>query len=82
MTTVFKSRCIDELGQISGAEELFNLVHLCSRILCPRLRKESPEKYGSYVNLVPDEWTKVALPKSQSFHRDNLACCYFIGGQP
>lgn len=27
----------------------------------PRLRKESPEKYESYVDLVPGEWTKVRI---------------------
>ena len=36
--------------------------HVCAR--------ESPEKYGSYVDLVTDEWTKVALPKSQSFRKE------------
>jgi hypothetical protein len=27
----------------------------------PRLRKESPEKYEAYVDLVPGEWTKVRI---------------------
>lgn len=27
----------------------------------PRLRKEEPEKYESYVDLVPGEWTKVRI---------------------
>jgi 3-keto-disaccharide hydrolase len=27
----------------------------------PRLRKEEPEKYESYVDLVPGEWTKVKI---------------------
>ena len=27
----------------------------------PRLRKETPEKYESYVDLVPGEWTKVKI---------------------
>lgn len=27
----------------------------------PRLRKESPEKYETYVDLVPGEWTKVKI---------------------
>ena len=27
----------------------------------PRLRKEFPEKYESYVDLVPGEWTKVRI---------------------
>jgi hypothetical protein len=27
----------------------------------PRLRKESPEKYEAYVDLVPGDWTKVRI---------------------
>ena len=27
----------------------------------PRLRKESPEKYEAYVDLVPGEWTKIRI---------------------
>jgi hypothetical protein len=32
-----------------------------TRFPWPRLRKESPEMYESYVDLVPTEWTKVKI---------------------
>jgi hypothetical protein len=35
-----------------------------TRFPWPRLRKESPEMYESYVDLVPTEWTKVKIEVS------------------
>lgn len=41
-----------------------------------RLRKETPEKYESYVDLVPGEWTKVRIEVSGTQAR------LFVHGQP
>ena len=36
-------------------------VRVQGRIRCIHVRKETPEKYESYVDLVPGEWTRVKI---------------------
>jgi hypothetical protein len=45
----------------SATEEPFDAIHFDSRISMGKLRRESPGKYESYVDLVPGQWTKLKI---------------------